>query len=90
MLVHLVSSEQDDVAAAYRAIRAELSAFGHGLLEKEELIVLSKADLLDPAERERKLEELRATWRERQARLWAAYKPGYERYLEPATTQEAP
>jgi hypothetical protein len=26
---------------------------------------------------EQKLEELRATRRERQARLWAAYKPGY-------------
>ena len=35
-------------------------------------------------------EQLRATRREREARLWAAYKPGYERYLKPATTQEAP
>ncbi len=59
MLVHLVSSEQDDVAAAYRAIRAELAAFGHGLSEKEELVVLSKVDLIDAPERERKLEELR-------------------------------
>jgi hypothetical protein len=41
-------------------------------------------------EQERKLEELRATRRERQARLWAAYKPGYERYLGPATTEETP
>ena len=32
-------------------------------------------------ERERELEELRTTRRERQAALWAAYKPGYEEYL---------
>jgi hypothetical protein len=44
----------------------------------------------DLREHERKLEELRATRRERQARLWAAYKPGYERYLGPATMGEAP
>jgi hypothetical protein len=32
-------------------------------------------------EQERKLEELRTARRERQAQLWAAYKPGYEEYL---------
>jgi serine/threonine protein phosphatase PrpC len=30
---------------------------------------------------ERKLDQLRTARRERQAQLWAAYKPGYERYL---------
>jgi GTP-binding protein len=60
MLVHLVSAEQDDVAGAYRAIRAELDAFGAGLSLKPELLVLSKADLLDETERERKLAELRS------------------------------
>jgi hypothetical protein len=32
-------------------------------------------------EQERKLAELRAARRERQAQLWAAYKPDYEEYL---------
>ena len=32
-------------------------------------------------EQERKLAEVRAARRERQAQLWAAYKPGYEEYL---------
>lgn len=59
-LVHLVSAEQDDVAAAYRAIRAELAAFGKGLSEKPELVVLSKVDLLASEEREEKLAALRA------------------------------
>lgn len=57
-LVHLVSAEQDDVLGSYKAIRAELSAFGAGLPEKKELVVLSKVDLLSSEEREQKLKEL--------------------------------
>lgn len=59
-LIHLVSAEQDDVAMTYKAIRAELGAFGQGLSEKPELVVLSKADLLTPDEVERKRKELAA------------------------------
>lgn len=51
LLVHLVSFEQEDPVAAYRNIRAELDAFGAGLPEKQELVVLSKADLIPPGER---------------------------------------
>lgn len=58
MLVHLVSAEQEDPAAAYGAVRAELSAFGRGLSDKREIVVLSKTDLLTDAERENKLKEL--------------------------------
>jgi GTP-binding protein len=57
-LIHLVSAEQEDVAAAYRSIRAELEAFGRGLSDKQELVVLSKTDLVDEETRERKLKEL--------------------------------
>ncbi len=58
-LVHLVSAEQEDPAATYRAIREELRAFGHGLFEKPELIVLSKTDLMLDEEREAKVQQLR-------------------------------
>lgn len=51
-LVHLVSVEQEDVISSYRAIRDELSAFGNGLDQKEELVVLSKVDLVTPEEAE--------------------------------------
>ena len=53
LLVHLVSAEQDDPVAAYRAIRTELATFGRGLDEKPELLVLSKVDVLTPEERTR-------------------------------------
>lgn len=47
-LIHLVSAETEDPVSSYRTIRAELEAFGHGLSEKPELLVLSKADMLEP------------------------------------------
>lgn len=58
LLVHLVSAEQEDPIAAYRAIRAELFAFGRGLPEKPELVVLSKVDVLASEDVERVLQQL--------------------------------
>lgn len=49
ILVHLVSAEQDNIPASYMAIRKELESFGRGLPEKEEIIVLSKVDVVPPA-----------------------------------------
>ncbi len=57
-LVHLVSSEQEDLIGSYRAIRSELELFGHGLPEKKEVVVLSKTDLLTETEIQSKKEAL--------------------------------
>lgn len=51
-LVHLVSVEQEDVVLSYRAIRNELQNFGSDLDQKQELVVLSKVDLVTPEEAE--------------------------------------
>ena len=48
VLIHLVDGTQQDVAGAYRTIRAELTAYGHGLDAKEEILCLNKIDALDP------------------------------------------
>ena len=59
LLVHLVSADQDDVATAYKTIRGELSAFDDVLAQKQELVILSRADLVtDPEELKRKMTEL--------------------------------
>lgn len=50
LLLHLVSADQEDPLKAYREVRGELEAFGHGLKEKREIVVLSKTDLLLPEE----------------------------------------
>lgn len=46
IIAHLVSVEQEDVAEAYRSIREELTAFNPDLGAKEEIVVLSKTDLV--------------------------------------------
>jgi len=65
ILVHLVSADQEDVVLAYREVRREIEAFGHGLHEKAEILVLSKADLVSSATRTEKSRALSgATGRE--------------------------
>lgn len=46
VLVHLVSFEQEDMMKAYGAIRTELEKFGQGLNEKDEIILLTKTDIV--------------------------------------------
>jgi GTP-binding protein len=48
VLVHLVDGTLDDVAAAYRAVRRELAAYGAGLADRPEVVALNKADALMP------------------------------------------
>jgi GTP-binding protein len=63
MLVHLVdlAPAEGDPEANYEAVRSELSAYGAGLEQLPEVLLLSKRDLL-PAER---VEEEVAEWRRR-------------------------
>lgn len=65
ILLHIVSADQEDPLAAYREVRREIEAFGHGLAEKQEIIILSKIDLVSSAECETKIQLLtRETERE--------------------------
>ncbi|MEK7586569.1 MAG: GTPase, partial [Patescibacteria group bacterium] len=46
VLAHLISLENEDVVLAYKTIRAELERFDKTLLEKPEIIILTKTDLI--------------------------------------------
>jgi GTP-binding protein len=48
VLLHLVDGTEPDAGAAYETVRAELTAYGHELTEKPEIIALNKADALSP------------------------------------------
>jgi GTP-binding protein len=48
VLLHLVDGTSEDAGAAYRTVRHELEAYGHGLTEKPEIVALTKADALAP------------------------------------------
>ena len=57
-ILHLVDGTHEDVAGAYRAVRRELAAYGHGLAEKPEIVGLNKSDAVDPAEVKKKRAQL--------------------------------
>jgi GTP-binding protein len=59
VLLHLVDGTEDDVALAYRTVRGELEAYGHGLTDKDEIVALTKCDALDAAAIKKKLAALR-------------------------------
>jgi GTP-binding protein len=48
VLLHLVDGTGEDAGAAYKTVRGELAAYGHGLMEKPEILALSKVDALTP------------------------------------------
>ncbi len=49
VLLHLVEGTSEHAGKAYKVVREELVAYGHGLADKPEIVALSKADALDPA-----------------------------------------
>src|SRR5690349_20191365 len=59
VLLHLVDGTQEDVADAYRLVRKEIKAYGHGLATKPEIVALNKIDALDAAAIKTKLAALK-------------------------------
>jgi GTP-binding protein len=47
VLLHLVDGTQSEIAQTYRALRKELSAYGHGLKDKTEIVALNKIDAIE-------------------------------------------
>jgi GTP-binding protein len=58
-LLHLVDGAAGDVVRAWRTVREELSAYGGGLAQKPELIVLNKSDAMTAREASARLAALR-------------------------------
>jgi GTP-binding protein len=48
-ILHLVDGTQSEIVKAYKTIRRELEAYGHGLSEKPEVLVLNKVDAIPQA-----------------------------------------
>jgi GTP-binding protein len=61
MLAHLVSFENESVKGGmmkvYKEIRNELKKYGEGLDKKDEVIILTKTDVVDPKTVEKKVKE---------------------------------
>lgn len=59
LVAHLISAEQDDVAAAYESTRAEMKNFGSELDSKPEIVILSKVDMVSAEDQIEKLAALK-------------------------------
>ena len=54
MLVHLVSLENEDVIKTYDTVRAEIKNFDPNILQKNEIVLLTKTDLVSKEDVEAK------------------------------------
>jgi GTP-binding protein len=59
VLLHLVSAQEESAGKAYKTVRRELKAYGHGLSEKPEVLALSQVDTLDADARKKKVASLK-------------------------------
>jgi GTPase len=50
VLLHLIDGTCGHAGKAYKTVRNELVAYGHGLVDKPEIVALNKADALGPEE----------------------------------------
>ncbi len=83
VLIHLVDGT-GDVAAAYRTVRTELEAYGHGLADKPELVCLSKLDALTPEAADSAAEALAAAAAKPVYRLSSVVRTGLPAVLRAA------
>ena len=58
MILHLISLENEDLMKAYKTIRNELETYDQELGAKEEIILLTKTDIMDEKELAKRMKEL--------------------------------
>jgi GTP-binding protein len=82
VLLHLVDATGGDPAGAYRVVRGELEAYGHGLDEKPEVVALSKIDALDTPARDKAAKALAKAAGRKPLLLSAVSGEGVDRALQ--------
>ena len=61
LLIHCIDSLTDDVLKAYQTVRKEFTEYGNSLAEKQEIILLTKKDLITEKELNTKIAKLKKT-----------------------------
>ncbi|MEA2978012.1 MAG: GTPase [Alphaproteobacteria bacterium] len=81
VLLHLVDGTGEDAGAAYKTVRGELAAYGHGLMEKPEIVALSKVDALTPEMLKEQLTRLKRAAKKTPLLLSSASRQGVPEVL---------
>ena len=76
VLLHLVDANTEHAGKAYKTVRRELEAYGHGLAEKHEIVALSKIDSVDAETLKQQALRLKRAAKRTPLRLSAATNDG--------------
>ncbi len=78
VLIHMIDVTQEDPLAAYHTIQEELQAYGHGLADKNQILVLNKIDAMLPED----VEEIANQFGTKPFAISAAAKKGLDKLLQ--------
>ncbi|WP_166038165.1 GTPase ObgE [Sphingosinicella sp. YJ22] len=82
VLLHLVDANVDDVATAYRTVTDELAAYGAGVEDKPQVVVLNKIDTIDDELADALAAELEAEAGQKVLRVSGATGAGVDAVLD--------
>ncbi len=57
IIIHCISLESEDISKSYEVIRNELAAFNPILADKQEILILTKTDMVTPEDVKKKIKE---------------------------------
>ena len=81
VLLHLVDGTCEHASKAYKMVRKEIEAYGHGLGDKPEIVALAKIDALDPETRKEQMARLKRAAKKTPLALSATSGEGVEQAL---------
>ena len=87
LLIHLVDGSSEDPLADAQVLLGELEAYGHGLMERPRLMVLSKCELLEPERVESLQAELSQTLEQAVLPISAVTNSGLDALLQATWSQ---
>ncbi|QFU15327.1 GTPase ObgE [Microvirga thermotolerans] len=82
VLLHLVDGTSEHAGKAYKTVRHEIEAYGHGLADKPEIVALSKIDALDEETLKEQLARLKRAAKRTPHALSAASGRGVQEVLQ--------
>jgi GTP-binding protein len=82
VLLHLVDGTCEHAGQAYKTVRHEIEAYGHGLADKPEIVALSKADALDKDTLKEQIARLKRASKKTPAVISAASGQGVQEVLQ--------
>ncbi|WP_243369643.1 GTPase ObgE [Microvirga solisilvae] len=86
VLLHLVEGTSEDAGEAYKTVRHEIEAYGHGLADKPEIVALSKADALDEETLKEQLKKLKKACKRTPLVISSASGQGVQEVLQSLLT----